>query len=395
MLVLGDRYWVLHAVVLACLLPLGLGMRALGRQLLTAPLAADLAAAFLMLEPLVLTFSHKFMPEIPMMAFLVWGAVLAVKGIHGGGWARFIAAGCLLGIAAAMKPTGAAVGLLIAILGVEALRESRGAQRIRLTAQLAITAALPLLGAGFWFRYARGLTSKAGAASFKLTHDWWEWSRLLFKSNLAIVLIGRWLHLYLMVPTVAWLIWDWRTAGEVLRSPVAITAWMAGAFALVILYGSHNFQHSYYALPLLLPLCLLLGDFVFRASQRYRRARAIRLGFLAVFAVTAVIRALPRFPPLGYDAGRIEHAMSSIPPGLAIATDRSTPVVSLIVLRRTGWSVRPDDLTLEAVRRMSAQGARVLIESSFGGWLPNATRAALPPPRYSDDQLRIYDLPGS
>ena len=44
---------------------------------------------------------------------------------------------------------------------------------------------------------------------------------------------------------------------------------------------------------------------------------------------------------------------------------------------------------LEELRR---EGARVLIESAFGGWLTPETRAKLSTPVYQDAQLRAYAL---
>jgi hypothetical protein len=75
-----------------------------------------------------------------------------------------------------------------------------------------------------------------------------------------------------------------------------------------------------------------------------------------------------------------------------VATDLSTPVVSLVTLRRQGWSLPPSRLTPELLDTLRSEGAVLLVESSFGGWLPEATRATLPPPLYDDGQVRSYSL---
>jgi hypothetical protein len=84
--------------------------------------------------------------------------------------------------------------------------------------------------------------------------------------------------------------------------------------------------------------------------------------------------------------------MDELPHGLTVVTDAHSPVVSLVILDRLGWALPAESLTPNAVVGLQAQGARLLVESSFGGWLPAATRAALPPPLYEDDQLRAYPL---
>lgn len=159
------------------------------------------------------------------------------------------------------------------------------------------------------------------------------------------------------------------------------------------LEGDHNFHHAYYALPLSIPTALLVVAFVLAATRQHRAPHRARLAFVAVIAVTTMVRTRPFFPSPGFDADRVEAALPRLAPkGLAVVTDRRTPVVSLVVLRRTGWSAHPDQLTPERIEEHRRKGAKVLIESSFGGWLPEAVRAGLPQPTYADDQVRAYAL---
>jgi len=67
-------------------------------------------------------------------------------------------------------------------------------------------------------------------------------------------------------------------------------------------------------------------------------------------------------------------------------------VVSLVILRRMGWALPAKDLTPERIAALHRQGATLLVESSFGGWLSEETRRTLPVPAYADDQLRSYVL---
>jgi 4-amino-4-deoxy-L-arabinose transferase-like glycosyltransferase len=393
MKVLGEHDWACRALVLAALIPLGFGTRRLARRLLGQGPAAELAAACLLLEPLVLIFSHKFMPEVPMLALLAWGVWLAFAALDGGRTRDFAASGTLLALAAVLKPTGAGAVVPIAMQAVARWRAEPSGRK-RLALQLLLLAAIPCLSVAGWFAHAGRLERDFGLPLFKLSQDWTEWLRLLPQPGFLETLLGRWLHLYLLIPSCVWIALEWRTALQVLRDHPPVSWWMGAAFLVVLLFGSHNYQHSYYALPLLLPIALFLGAFAERASQRFGRPDLIQLAFLAVFAVTGLLRALPRFPALGYDAHRLADAMQAAPPGLTVATDARTPVVSLVVLHRVGWALPAAQLDGPKLRGLAAEGARLLVESSFGGWLSDAQRRELPAPLFADDQVRLYDLAG-
>ena len=395
MRVLGERDWVCRALVLLSLVPLAFGFRRLARQLLPQPAAADLATAFLLLEPLVLVFSHKFMPEVPMLAFLVWGGSLALAGMAQGRRRDFALAALCLSLAAVLKPTGVAVAVPLALRARRRFSELLATDRtaaFRMAWQVILTALAPLASAALWFSYAHRLETTYGLPLFRLSNDWFEWARLLPDPNFEAVILGRWLHLYLLLPTCLWIAFEWRVALAVLREHIEVSTWLAAGFVVVLLFGSHNFQHSYYALPLLLPIALFLGEFVLRASDKRAHSAAWRTIFVVIFAATGIVRALPRFRKLTYDPARIEAALHLLPTGLIVATDQRTPVVSLVILHRCGWSLPAETLDPTRLAALRGQGATLLVESTFGGWLTEAQRSTLPPPLYQDDQLRAYDL---
>jgi len=382
-------------LVLLSLVPLAFGFRRLARQILPQAAAADLATAFLLLEPLVLVFSHKFMPEVPMLAILVWGVSLTITGIEQGRRRDFALAALCLSLAAVLKPTGIAVAAPLALRArrrfVELLATNRAAA-FRLAWQVILTALAPLASAALWFSYAHRLEATYGLPLFRLTNDWREWIRLLPDPNFEAVILGRWLHLYLLLPSCVWIALEWRVALAVLRERTEVSAWLAAGFVVVLLFGSHNIQHSYYALPLLLPIALFLGEFVLRASDKRARSTTWRAIFVVIFAATGIVRALPRFPKLTYDPDRIAAALRLLPTGLTVTTDERTPVVSLVILHRCGWSLPAKTLDATRLAELRQQGAVLLVESTFGGWLTEAQRSTLPQPLYQDDQLRAYDL---
>jgi hypothetical protein len=426
----GESYFVTRLPVWLSIPPLLFAGLALARRMLRDERSARIAAACLVLQPLVLVFSRKLMPEVPMLALLCVGAAWSYDGIWFGSWTKALAGGLALALAALLKPTGFAVAVPVAwwLLRREGLKNqgrddlARSSSQSRKSSSWAsdeekaplrsgceaspwerggvrsarggvLVVAPPLIAVVLWFAHARSLDEQFGLPLFKLHHDWLEWTHLLFQPNFLAVVFGRVLHLYLLWPTVIWMVWRWRITLEVLREHRDLLAWIVAALFGVVLFGSHNFQHAYYALPLLPPLCLWVGAFVARATSLQKRPIAWEAAFLVVFAITALIRTVPRFPPLGFDSNRVEAAMSQFTPGeLTVATDERTPVVSLVVLRRNGWSLPASTLSVERIRELHQQGAKWLVESSFGGWLDEGVRASLPLPSYQDDQLRIYRL---
>jgi hypothetical protein len=290
-----------------------------------------------------------------------------------------------------INPTFFAAAVPLAIWSWKALADAR--TRAKTLGAAAILAALPIAAALAWYPYARSLYAQYGLFSFKLSHDWLEWTRLIFQTTFLGAIFGRLLHTYLLWPTVIWMVARPRVTARVARDHLDLLAWIVAGLFATILFGSHMYNHPYYALPFLVPIALFIGAFVTRASKQFSRARVIQAAFVVIFAVTALVRVEQRASPLPFDPERLAQAMAHVPrEGLTIATDARTPVVSLVILDRIGWALPPKELTPDAIDQLRSQGARILVESSFGGWLPPETRAALPPPFWADDQIRAYRL---
>ncbi|MBS2032191.1 MAG: glycosyltransferase family 39 protein [Deltaproteobacteria bacterium] len=363
------------------LVPLALGATALGRRLFGDPRAAALTAVALVLQPLVLVYSRKCMPELPMLAALVWAVALAHDALHRPSMASAVAAGLLFALAAVLKPTGLAAAIPVAIW----------AARTRRFGAAAVIAVIPTAAAALWFAHARALEAE-GLPLFKLHQDWFEWLHLAGSPSFWSIVLGRVLHTYLLWPTVIWMVLRWPVVVALAREHRALMAWLGAALFVVILFGSHNAQHPYYALPLLVPIALFVGGFAARASALHARPERVAMAFALVFAITALVRAEQRRTPFPIDAAALVASAAHVPAGLTVATDAHSPVVSLVLLDRLGWARPAEELKPAAIDALRSQGAAVLVESSFGGWLPPETRAALPPPVYADDVLRAYAL---
>jgi Dolichyl-phosphate-mannose-protein mannosyltransferase len=393
----GESDAAARLPVWLCVPVLAVGMKALSRRLLSSERAAYVAAVFVVLQPLVLVFSHKLMPEVPMVTLLCWGLVLAFDGIFearkGRAWLSAGSAACLFALAAVLKPTGIAVAVPLTSWFIEQAKGRSGAERRNLAARLALVAGLPVAAVVVWFAHSQRLDAIGGNPLFHLRQDFWEWTHLIYTWPFFSVVFGRCLHLFLLWPTVLFMVWRWRVLVRVLRQHAMLGLWFLAALAFVVSVGGHNFHHNYYAMPLILPVGALVGAFVAEATTGTRRPDALATVFLAVTAVTSLVRTIPFTPPITFDVKRLSGALGKLgPPGLTIVTDESTPVVSLVILRRTGWSAPPKYLTPQRIDELRRQGATLLVESSFGGWLPDLTRGALPDPVYADDQVRSYVL---
>lgn len=393
----GESDGLARLPVWLCVPILGLGMWALSRRLFTSRRAAYVAAAFLVLQPLVVVFSHKLMPEVPMVTLLCWGLVLAFDGFleprPRRAWLCTVGAAFLFALAAVLKPIGIAAAVPVTSWFLRAWRSESSDSHASLAARLLLIAGLPLAAVVVWFRYAWSLDVVSGNPLFHLHQDFWEWTHLIYTWPFVSVVFGRCAHLFFLWPTVLFMAWRWRVLVRVLRRNAMLGLWFLAALAVVVSFGGHNFHHKYYAMPLCLPVAALVGAFVSEATAETRWPDLFATLFLAVTAVTSLIRTAPLMPGITFDAARLSRALQELgPPGLAIATDEKTPVASLVILHRNGWCVSPKELTLERIETLHRQGAKTLVESSFGGWLPDATRAALPKPVYADDQVRAYVL---
>ncbi len=394
----GVHDWLARLPCWLALVPLMAGVWALGRRVLANASASAVAAGCLVLQPLVMIYARKCMPEVPMLAALVWGTALAYDAFFLPSLIRGLAAGALLATAALLKPTGFAVAVPVAIWLYRALRATSDRRRVLGSAFLC--AAIPVVAVLLWYGHARALETRYGLPLFKLHHDWMEGFALLARGEAYGVFFGRVFHLYLLWPTVIWMVIRWRDLLATARDHGDVVAWAGAGLVGVVLFGSHLLAHPYYALPLLVPLALLIGAFAARASEAFRRPDLAVLAFMAVFAVTAVVRVEQRASTPAtdrhrrFDPARLAAAMAHVPvDGLTIATDDAVDVpMSLVIIDRIGWTKTPSELTPEAIGRLWSQGARTLVETSFGGWLAPETRAALPTPVWADGQLRAYRL---
>jgi hypothetical protein len=387
----GDTYLLARLPVWLSMIGLACAALALARRILRDETAACVAAACVVLQPLVIVFSRKLMPEIPMLALLVAGAAWAIDAVRGS-WPKAALAAVALALAATLKPTGPAIAVIVLPAALDAWRRSPGA-RLGLVGRGLIVVGVPLAAAVAWFAHARALDAASGFSPVKLEHDWLEWTHLLFDPTFLSVVFGRVLHLFLLWPTVIWMVLRRRTAIEVLRDTPGLLAWAVASMAVVVLFGSHNYQHAYYVLPATIPFAFWAGGFSAREAQDMRVERVLAV-YLVIFAKTALVRANPRMPPLAFDAERLETALRAVPiEQPALVTDGHSPVISLVTLRRYGWALPAEAITPEVVETLRHQGARQLIESAFGGWLSPHAREALPAPAYADDQVRIYRLP--
>jgi len=389
----GESYLVARLPVYLCLPVLLWATLALGRRVLGSEAAGRLAAAFIVLQPMVLVHARKLMPEVPMLTLLVLGALAAHAALRRGSWPMTWAGAGALALAAMLKPTVICLGAALAVWGVQALREAPAAARRSLLARATVLAAVPLACAALWYHHARRVDALYGLSWFKLHHDWRAAVRLLGSIDYDLFERDR-LVTFIFSGAVVWLaVFQAPVMLRILRERLGLALWLLASVALTYLMGEQNYSHIYYAIPMSAPACLLAGELVAECARPTPHPRFSQASFLGIYAYMTLTCTIPFFDGPGYDFRAVERTVQRLGPApLSVVTDTNSPVVSLVRLRRNGWSLPAASLTPETLRRLRAEGARELVESDFGGWLTEAQREALPPPRYADAQLRIYDL---
>lgn len=369
------------------LLGLALAGWLLGRELWGSERAARLSALALALQPLALTYSRKAMPDAPMVALLGLGVAFALRSLRTGRRIEALGGGLLLALAALLKPTGVAVGAPLLI----AFWKDRRKPGVLL---LGLLVALPaLVGTPLWFLHARALDAAHGLTQFRLAHDWGEWRHLVLTPDWWGMTVGRLLHTWLLWPTVAWMVWRRAVVLERLRAQPQVGAWLAASLFVLLLLGSHPGQHPYYALPVLLPVALLIGGFSDGALPAEDTGMRRESFAVALFLATALFRAAPHLPPPPEGlAEEVDEAARLDPRLLSVATDPKTPVVSLARFGLQGWSLPAETLTPPRLEELRRLGAAQVVDSELGGRLPAESAASLGEPAFTGSRLRVWRL---
>lgn len=368
--------------------------------------AGVFAAAFFLLGPFSWFYGRAIMSDMWMVAMLV----LAVERYDA--WLRDECPGALWTAAAAVmlaglfKPFALHVGLALAILQI-----ARGGWRSLLDWRLAVFTVIALVPPVAWVAYSASVgtlgnvVAAEGESWLTASHLWGPLS-LLASPHFWFKIQAR-LFDQMATPLVALLAAATLIAPSARRQAGVGWAWLAAAFAYLLLVRDGNQMHDYYQLPFVPVFALLAG--IGLASLSLRLSPKIVAVVLIAFAVWSglYVRAAFRQDLSSQRAGELVGSVSA-PDDLIVAIDPGSTRKNqvLYAAHRRGWhdrKIRPD-----TVAQHAAWGARWLVTcledaqiAAHPEWaagvagLPVAARDAGPyGPRGARHTITVYDLRG-
>lgn len=316
-LLTGEQSWWLPRLLsLLCWTGAAAVAFFLGRRL-AGPVAGLVAAAVLQLAPGTAEAARSFQPE-SLLLLLTASAALALVRLAEASDARrpVVVAGALVGLATAVKLTAGLFLLpLLATVALPLLRDPRSRRRGLLLPALAVVPSALWYGAGLWLvGFLQGQTGGRIVpglwADRSYWTGWWE---------MATSVVPAWL---LLVAAAGWL--------AAPPAPRRILASLAlGYLLLGMAFTYHASTHSYYSLPVLLPVGLAAGVAVAAVLDRaptelLRRSAGWSLGAGAALAALAVFGITRDAPP----AGAQPHLLASIRAADLLPDDAVAAVVS-------------------------------------------------------------------
>ncbi|MBV6433353.1 MAG: Undecaprenyl phosphate-alpha-4-amino-4-deoxy-L-arabinose arabinosyl transferase [Bryobacteraceae bacterium] len=274
--------------------------------------AAALAAAMLATSAGWLVYSHVAVTDVPMTVCFTVAMLLCGEWIEDGKTGRLWYAGCWMGLAILAK------GLVPLVLAAPLAWFGR--RRLIELWRLAVAA---LAVAVPWYALCVGANGRAFLVDFIWKHHFGRF----FTSELQHVQ-----PFWFYVPVILGLLFPWTPLLALLRRPETAFArflWGWALFALVVFSASMN-KLPGYMLPLLPPLCALVGA----ALARARRAEwALAIGAGMVGLMPALAPAIPVAVASGSS-----RAISSIEGWYALPLGAAAGAAAWMLTRRFGES---------------------------------------------------------
>jgi 4-amino-4-deoxy-L-arabinose transferase-like glycosyltransferase len=283
------------------------------------------------LTPVVVFYAHATQPEALLLLATLAAAYCAVRAWTGGwGWA--VAAGLLLGLAGALKPTAA---LVVAPPLVYAALSRRN---LSLWLKTGLVGAIALVLVGGWAIYEQAIVAQQAP----------EWYAANTAPGWLFGSIGVRLHMlfYLtLVERAGLILAPPLTAGLILLTAASRSGaafwwlWLAGAISGALLFAMLSEVHFYYELLWSPALAALIAH----ALPPWPASTWARAGFAAaaVAALAVGSRDLYEQNPIYYDAGRALAAASPAGRPVLVLTNGGVayfPVV-FFYADRNGWNL--------------------------------------------------------
>lgn len=327
-------------------------------------------ALLLAVLPLHALFGRAVMPEPLLLCASSGGLWAFSRWTRTGRRSDYGLAAAGVGLAIALKPQ--TVVLAAPLLFLAWLRFG---PRSLANPRLWGFAALALAPAALWYPHARSLFHESGL-SFGIWDGgkWANWELVTSGAYWERILVVRIAHRHLTWPGVALL-----AVGACLRrrrpEEWLFEAWLAGLLVSLVVVGVGHYEHSYYQLPLVAPLAVLMA----KAPARFLRgsllgdwrtaATAALLVALAGASASGLREHYDREDPAASPELRMAEALraASAPHELVVST-RADPTLLHLAARR-GWRADAAELDAARLEELVDEGAALLVAvPGGGGW---------------------------
>lgn len=152
--------------------------------------------------------------------------------------------------------------------------------------------------------------------------------------------------------------------------------WILSALAYTFALATGSFVHTYYQMPLIPAGAFFIGSALDRISApgRWRPLAGV---LCATLLALAIMNLLPMYGIYGMSAYEAAQALKQIDgsgsPVLSVPEQRGTAPEILYYADRKGWVLYPEQLTVQAVDRFRALGARYVVVADYH-LIPVSTR---------------------
>src|SRR3989442_408651 len=152
--------------------------------------------------------------------------------------------------------------------------------------------------------------------------------------------------------------------------------WILSALAYTFAVATGSFVHTYYQMPLIPAGAFFIGSALDRIAAA-PRLRPLAGALCATLFAVAIMNLLPMYRIYGMPAYEAAQALKRVDgsqsPVLSVPEQRGTAPEILYYADRKGWVLYPEQLTVQAVDRFRALGARYVVIADYH-LIPVSTR---------------------
>lgn len=370
---------------------------ACARELTGSTVASRVATLAYAASPLAMYYSRAAQVDFAAQALahaLLWHALRALRG----GAVGHVAAAALLGALGALIKAPYLVPVAC-VLGVVVLaRPSVGA-----FARAAVALGVPAVAFALWRRHVDAVNASTPDWTFlpgfykEVNPLWWYVGELgqRFQPAVWIKLARRFvfevaspaLAALALLGTLVGAASSVRRERPAPSGRVLALAWLAGAFAYLLVFFPLNVIHNYYQTPFVAPLALLAG---LGGAWLFDRVPAPLAGAATVVALAVAVWMPHALHWYRIDWVRVHagEAIRRLTPAndLVVAVDRGTEFSDPRLLQRAdrdGWPIKAADATPERLARLRAEGAKWIVWVEEGATSGDGAGGPTPPAAWS------------